>query len=366
MRRAMLVLLLTLMLPLSAAHAFTPESGLWGDRNGTGTALTFDLQDRVLQITAYTYRPDGAATWFISAAPMTYTYDAQGRLTGVRYEGTFNAVTGGSCVGCGAANPVVSPGAGGPVRIDFISEIRARMTWQGRTFDIDRFTLALGDPVDRMVGEWNVTIDFQSRGNQSYPYADYPFFGDIFVIDRVDRSRNPAQFQGCRPESSASGRCSAVARANHDLAGYLDAPTGEHVIVVKDVPARGNSPAVFFAYFTAVGTSQFDGVVEIYQSGQTPGNGPFYPVRGWRSASRSFILNGVGPSSTPETPETQSTDGTPMPRAGLYETLAARGPLPPGLTAEDVRAQYGIDVAALAPAAQQLTLELEATATASD
>ena len=364
MRRAIQILLLALLLPLSAAHAFTPESGLWGDRNNTATALTFDLQDNTLQITAYTYRPDGTATWFISAGPLAYSYNAQGTLVGVRYDGVFNAVTGGTCVGCGPANPVVAPGAGGPVRIDFISEIRARMTWQGRTFDIDRFTIALGDPVDRMVGEWNLTIDFQSRGNQNYPYADYPYFGDIFLIDRVDRTRVPNQFQGCRPERSTAGRCSAVARANHDLAGYFDAPTGEHVIVLKDVPAAGNNPAVFFAYFAAVGTSQFDGVLEIYLSGQTPGDGPFYPVRGFRSASRAFVTTGAGPSAQPGEDPTEAT--LPAWRAGLSETLAARGALPPGLTADEVRERYGIDVARLAPAAMRLTAELEGAAPRAD
>lgn len=364
MRRATRFVFLILMSAAPAAQAFTPESGLWGDRNNTGTALTLDLQDNVLQITAYTYRPDGSATWFISAGPLAYSYDAQGRLVGVRYDGVFNAATGGTCVGCGPANPVVTPGAGGPVRIDFISEIRARMTWQGRTFDIDRFTLVLGDPVDRMVGEWNLTIDFQSRGNQSYPYADYPYFGDVFLIDRVDRTRVPAQFQGCRPERSTAGRCSSTARANHDLAGYFDAPTGEHVIVVKDVPPRGSNPAVFFAYFAAVGTSQFDGVLEIYLSGQTPGNGPFYPVRGFRSASRTFVLTGAGPSSTPDEAATEST--TPTWRAGLFETLTARGALPPGLTAAEVRERYGIDVARLTPAAMRLTAELEGAAPQAD
>lgn len=364
MRRAIQILLLALMLPASAAHAFTPESGLWGDRNNTATALTFDLQDNLLQITAYTYRPDGAATWFVSAGPLAYSYNAQGRLVGVRYDGVFNAVTGGTCVGCGPASPVVAPGAGGPVRIDFISEIRARMTWQGRTFDIDRFTIALGDPVDRMVGEWSLTIDFQARGNQGYPYGDYPYFGDIFLIDRVDRTRVPNQFQGCRPERSTAGRCSPTARANHDLAGYFDAPTGEHVIVVKDVPAAGNSPAVFFAYFAAVGTSQFDGVLEIYLSGQTPGDGPFYPVRGFRSASRTFVATGAGPSSQPGEEATEAT--LPAWRAGLSETLAARGALPPGLTADEVRERYGIDVARLAPAAMRLTAELDGASVRAD
>jgi hypothetical protein len=364
MRHAIRPLLLSLALLAPAVAAFTPESGLWGDRNNTGTALTFDLQDNLLQITAYTYRPDGAATWFVSAGPLTYTYNTQGRLVGVRYDGVFNAATGGSCVGCGPANPVVSPGAGGPVRIDFISEIRARMTWQGRTFDIDRFTLALGDPVDRMVGEWSLTIDFATRGNQSYPYADYPYFGDLLLVDRVDRTRVPAQFQGCRPERSTSGRCSATARANHDLAGFYDAQTGEHVIVVKDVPPRGSNPAVFFAYFAAAGTSQFDGVLEIYLSGQTPGNGPFYPVRGFRSASRTFVTTGVGPSAQPGEAPTDAT--TPAWRAGLSETLAARGVLPPGLTVDDVRERYGIDVARLVPAALRLTAELDGAADGND
>lgn len=358
MRHAIRSLFLSVALVASTAQAFTPESGLWGDRNNTGTALTFDLQDNTLQITAYTYRPDGSATWFLSAGPLAYTYDAQGRLVGVRYDGVFHAVTGGTCVGCGPANPVVANGAGGPVRIDFLSEIRARMSWQGRTFDIDRFTLALGNPTERMLGEWSVVIDFQSRGNQGYPYADYPYFGDVLVVDRLDRNRNPPQFQGCRPERSTSGRCSATALANHDLAGFVDAHTGEHVIVLKDVPARGTSPAVFFAYFVAAGTSQFDGVLEIYRSGEVPGDGPFYPVRGFRSASRTFVLTGAGPSSQPEEEPSEAAMGGGS--AGLSEMLAARGVLPLGLSADEVRERHGIDVARLAPAAALLGAQLAA------
>ena len=44
-----------------------------------------------------------------------------------------------------------------------------------------------------------------------------------------------------------------------------------------------------------LGLNQFDGVAEIYpKNGEH--NNIFYPVRGFRTASRSFIETGVGPS----------------------------------------------------------------------
>jgi hypothetical protein len=56
-----------------------------------------------------------------------------------------------------------------------------------------------------------------------------------------------------------------------------------------------DSENFWLAYYLDLGLNQFDGVAELY-----PKNGGhnniFYPVRGFRSASRSFIETGVGPS----------------------------------------------------------------------
>lgn len=349
-------LCLALLLLPGAALAFTPESGVWGDRNNTRTGMTFDVQDNILIITAYIYRADGSANWFSSAGPLNYVYNANGGLLRVSYQGTFDAVTGGTCIGCGPAQAVSTIGAGGAFRIDFATEIRGQMTWQGRQFPIDRATFALGNPTERMLGEWNLTLDFKDRGNQDYPYADFPFFGDVLVIDRIDRTRVPNQYQGCRPGSSLDGFCSAIARANHDLAGFYDAAAEEHVIVLKDVPAAGGARAVFFAYFLDAGTSQFDGVVELYLAGDTPGDGPFYPVRGFRSASRTYVLTGAGPARAEPGDKAHRAQAV----AGLSQALAKRGALPAGLNAAEVKTRYDIDVSRLAPMAALLTAQISA------
>lgn len=360
MRALKAVVAAALFAMAGSALAFTPESGFWGDRTNSRTGLNFDIQDNILQIAGYLYRADGSANWFTSAGPLTYTYNAQGQLVSVVYNGVFDQVTNGSCLGCpssGAANVVL--GAGGTLRINFTSEIAAQVTYQGRTFALDRFTLALGNETQRMVGEWNVLLDFANRGNGGdYPYGDFPFFGDLWVIDRVDTTRNPQQFQGCRPENSDIGRCTNAARANHDVAGFFDTASGEHVVVVKDVPQQGSSPAVFFAYYADAGTSQFDGVVELYLAGQTPGDGPFYPIRGYRSASRTYVLSGQGPASAAPGGDKRG-GGT---AGSLSKALAARGALPEGLSAAEVEARFGIDVQKHAAAVAAMSAEMVARA----
>ena len=114
--------------------------------------------------------------------------------------------------------------------------------------------------------------------------------------------------------------------------------------MVKDVPGSGGSPAVYFAYFVNVGTYQFDGVLEIYNENQNPGDGPYYPVRGFRSASRAFVSTGAGPSSADA-----KAASTANRARGLSETMLAQsgGELPRGMSAADVEAKYGFNPSAL-------------------
>lgn len=346
-------------LAIAPAHAqkarFTPESGLWWNPAESGRGYTIDIQDNTLQLLMYAYRPDGSAVFYTSAGPMTYRYSGN-RLAEVSYTGTLDSSEQGQCLGCPYRAPVFTPNAAGSVRIDFSSEITATMHFAGRTIPIERSALPLGNRTERMLGEWRVLIDFYARGNGSYPFRSYPYFGDVLVIDRLER-RLPARpdlFLGCRPTQSTDGYCRASARADHDVAGFYDAATGEHVIVVKDVPGTAFSDAVYLAYYVEAGTANFDGVVDIYEEDETPGRGPFYPVSGFRSASRSFVVGGNGPSA--------SDDGAGS-HAGV--SAAARGPdggLPAGLSAEEVRSRYGIDVEAHAPALQQLMRALSVSA----
>ncbi len=327
-----------------AAHAFEPETGLWWNPAESGRGINLEVQDNTLLITTYVYRPDGTATWFTSAGPLNYTYNGAGVLQTVTYNGQLDAAINGQCIGCAYRAPTTLAGAGGPISINFRTEMTANLTWGGVTIPIERFSPVLGDPTARMLGEWQLVLDFSDRGNTAeWPFRDYPFFADVLLIDRIDRAPNPDQFLGCRAPDSES-RCNATALRDHDVAGSYNTTTREHLIVVKDIPGTSTSGAVFFAYFVNAGLNQFDGVMSIYRQGGNPEAGPFYPLRGFRSASRTYAQTGFGPASGDDgKASSQATT------AGLSSRLlAADGSAPTGMSLAEATARSGIDIASLA------------------
>ena len=314
---------------VAPVRAFTPENGFYWNPSEPGTGYNIEIQDNFFALTAYVFASDGRPQW----------YTATGLMTGnARFTGNLDGFTNGQCIGCPFRTPTPQLRAGGPIALEFTSETRANLTLGTRTFVIERFdfylTRSAGDPkTEMMLGEWATLIDLYDRtGTQN---QDYPYTGDLMIFDTVDRASTPDYFEGCRPTNSESGLCSATARDEHDAAGFFNATTGKHVIVIKDTPGTAFTNATFFAYFVTVGTYQFDGVVEIYDEGKTPGNGPFYPVRGFRTASRNFIQNGTGPSA-----EEKAQIEAPR---GLAGSLATRPPSV-GLSLDEVRARYGLSL----------------------
>ena len=326
-------------------RAFTPENGFYWNPAEPGPGYNIEIQDNFLALTVYTFAANGQATWFTSAGLM------QGNS---QYSGNLDAFTGGQCLGCNYTPTVPSLGAGGPVSINFTSETRGTMTLGGRTIPIERFdyflTRTAGDvKSEMMLGEWQLVLDLYNRRNIDASYADFPYYGDIVVFDAVDRNENPDLFTGCRPTSSlANPPCDAASRLAHDAAGFYSATDGEHVIVVKDSTGSGTTANVYLAYYVVTGTNQFDGVFEICEQDQCgAANASLYPVRGFRSASRSFVQTGTGPSN--------DAKARGVPTSGLYaRLLGADGKLPQGMSAAEVKAAHGIDVEALAPQANAL------------
>jgi hypothetical protein len=357
MRRIAAVLL---ALAAAPASAFIPEGGVWWNPAESGRGLTLEVQDNVLIFSGYLYRADGAPTWVTSAGPITYTYNVRGDLQTVVYSGALDTYSGGQCLGCPYRAPAAQPGAAGPVRIDFRTETEANLTWGGQTIPIERFS-TLGDRTARMQGEWQVVLDFSNRGNTSeWPYRNYPFFGDVLLFDRVATIRGLRQFLGCRPESTIK-RCTTEALRDHDAAGSYDATERGYAIIVKDIPGTFSSRPVFFAYFVNAGLDQFDGVMSIYREGGDPEDGPFYPVRGFRSASKTYAQTGFGPAS--------ADDGKALggPPTGLSEKLmSADGLLPPGLTLDEAQARTGLDIRALSAQLPQVLAGMNARAQSAD
>lgn len=329
------VLMLSFLAP--SAYAFTPESGFYWNPTEPGSGIAIEIQDNILFLAGYVYDTQGRATWVTSAGPLGGNS---------QYSGTLDTFRNGQCIGC-TYTPNVFNGSAGPVTINFTTETRATFTWGGRTFTIERFNYALGDKTQLMLGEWQAILDVYSRGGS---YASYPFYGEIMVVDEVNRTFDPDQFLGCRPTDSLSGFCSTSANTNHDLAGSYNVSTGKHVIVVTDIPGTTNKS--FFAYYVTVGTDQFDGMFEICAPGQCgASNAILYPVRGFRSASNHFVQTGSGPSSV---------DKAAAPARSLGERIreANGGTMPKGFTVAEAKAR-GIDVEVLGAEANRLAATLE-------
>lgn len=322
----------------TSAHAFTPESGFYWNPAEPGSGIAIEIQDNILFLAGYVYDTQGRATWVTSA----------GAVTGnAGYSGTLDTFRGGQCIGC-AYTANTPNGSAGPVSITWTSETVATFTWGGRTFPVQRFNYALGDKTQIMLGEWQAILDIYGR---SADYNAYPFYGEVMVVDLIDRTLDPDQFQGCRPVTSLSGFCTSAARAAHDLAGSFNTSTGKHVVVITD--SVNNGVKTFFAYYLTVGTDQFDGVFEICAQGACgASNAALYPVRGFRSASNHFVQTGTGPSSA---------DKAAAPaREGLAERIRAGngGAMPAGLSVDEAKSKFGIDVTVLGADANRLTERL--------
>jgi hypothetical protein len=200
-----------------------------------------------------------------------------------------------------------------------------------------RFVYGLGATEQQlMLGEWTMMFDLATRSGN----AEYPFLGDVTVFNRVERVNNVDQFKGCRPANSRSALCTATDNSKHDAAGFYNPTLDEHVWIIKDIGGTATTRAVYFAYFLDVGTDQFEGVLEIYNENETPGDGPFYPVRGYRSASKTFVLTGTGPAGADKALNNELAERS------IYRALTANGPLPDGLNNAQVKAEFDIDVSA--------------------
>jgi hypothetical protein len=330
----------------TAVQAYTPTSGFWWNSNESGTGIAIEIEDKTLFMAAYVFDAQGRPVWFTSAGNLVPSTIAGATYYNV-FTGNLNGFANGQQIGGPYFLPQYLAGAGGTVRIEFDpnDETRAILTWGGRTLPIEKLDHYIGwgaaRETERMVGEWSVVVDTHARGGD---YAIYPYYGDVLLFDSVDASVNPRLFEGCRPDTSLVGYCSDSANTYHGAAGYHDATRDEHVAVVLDAVKTSSTPGNFYwAYFLKVNVSDFEGVVEWYfdNDNSSPGNGPYYPVRGYRSASRSFVQNnGAGPAAAPDDAK-RGVDAGSLARMIMAQN---GGEMPEGLTADEVRARYGIDV----------------------
>jgi hypothetical protein len=288
---ALVALLFSALLFVAPARAYTPESGVWWNPNEKGTGLLIEIQDNFVGVFAYVFDQAGNPIWYTST----------GFLTGnALYQGQMLRFTGGQCIGCAWQREPNSFQAGS-IRIAFNPNdpTRATLTWGGRTTQIERFHFYLKRPEDqtrmpgvrveltKMMGEWQAVLDYSD-----HPTAPQQYYGEIVILDRLSFDNQGDFVDGCRAADSEIGFCRAADLQSRYAAVEYVASSKSHVMVVD------NSATTFAAYFITVGTNEFEGEVSVYTKGSNPS--VYYPVNGFRTASRSFVQEGVGPSKALE------------------------------------------------------------------
>lgn len=313
------------------ARAYTPESGVWYNPDETGTGLQIEIQDNLLTATVYAYDADGFPMWYTTAGFLDDSATV--------YQGNLEEYFGGPCAGCPFLdNEFV--GNAGTIRLVFdpLDPTRATMTWglaggPQRTVQIQRFHFYLhrgedgGVPLEitKMIGEWNMVID-----NFDDTFVQY--YGDVHVYDlfEFDQQSGSWFFEGCRPETSLDNLCTDAAFDAHPVAGTYRPQDNSYRIVVVDYFDEEANSDVCAVYDVVVGTDRFDGGqdgdlepddggVAYYfcpqpANSQVPydGNFDFYPIEGFRTASRTSVEEGVGPAKAGKARPGGRSSGPPV------------------------------------------------------
>ncbi len=301
----------------SSAFAYTPETGIYWNPEEPGTGLLIEVQDNFVFLFGFLFEPDGSPT-FVTAQGFLEDSALRFASTDDASDGSsLNTFQGGQCLGCDfTGQPQIFAGSEGPVTIEWDpqDETRATVTWGGRTTSIERFQFYLARPTDqepvsitKMLGEWSTTIDF----SQNPQNMGGRFDGDVLVIDQKDAVTAPAgfTFEGCRPADSLVGFCSDAAFDSDELAGTFDEETGRHLMLVNNGSPNASGTDSCLLYDVRVGTNDFAGGLDGDLDGSNDGGVTSYacgaanvmeleayPVRGFRTASRSFVEDGTGPS----------------------------------------------------------------------
>ena len=282
-----LVIAASLFISLQSV-AFTPESGFWWNPDEPGSGYSIEIQDNFLFVALYVYDVDGNPIW----------YTAGEALDGNSlFDGSLHYSFNGTCIDCSFTPAVTLFGERGPITIDFITETTATIRFQGAVKNIERFNFLLGSNTDRMLGEWQTVVDFSSTGSA------FPYIGDVMLFDNTFLLDGEETVEGCRPENTIDGFCTNYAFNNNNVEAYFDHATTQLLITVDDGQLDGVD--YVFDYYIDLGLDQFDGVVEYYPK-NGPHNNVFYPVRGFRTASRSFVETGVGPSKAVTTSDKEA------------------------------------------------------------
>jgi hypothetical protein len=255
--------ILTALVLLAAlpSRAMLPENGWYWHPAESGRGFNLEIQDNVLFLAAFVYRPDGPAVWYTGGGAMTSDRTWSADL----YE-TAN----GQCIGCTYSPPAYTHR--GSVSITFTSERSATISLLGSTLNVVRmdWTNVGAASRDALFGEWSTT-----EGDPAFPV----YFGDriSLYVPRSDSS-------GTYAAGNRTGSSTSVA------VGTFNAGTGLHAILLD------SSTSYYSLFLFTMNTfNRVEGRTWTYLKNSSPtGNGLYFLAHRTKSYTRVRGFNGPG------------------------------------------------------------------------
>lgn len=257
---AALVALVSLVAP-PAVFAMLPDNGWYWNPAESGRGFNIEIQDNALFMSAFVYRPDGTAAWYVGGGPMS----SDRAWTGDLYE-TAN----GQCIGCSYRAPDLI--LAGRASINFTSERTATISLLGGTVSVQRQDWSgSGDASrDALFGEWSTT-----EGDPAFPI----YFGDRITLNS--------------PQTGSSGPFAAGNRTGSSsrlAVGMYSASLREYSILVDS-----STSYYTFYVFTLNALGRIEGQSWTFRKNESPtGSGMFFVGHRTKSYARVRGLNAPG------------------------------------------------------------------------
>ena len=293
-------------LVIQPAQAMLPENGWYWNPNESGRGFNLEIQDNALFLSAFVYKPDGTAAWYVGGGPMgsdrTWIADLYETVSG-------------QCIGCAYRPATLLPS--GTVSITFTNERSAVISLLGGTVSVVRQDWSNSGVASRdaLLGEWSTT-----EGDPSFP---------VYYADRISLYSPQSGTSGPYAGGYRTGNTSRIAVGNYSTS------TGTHAILVD------SSTSYYSFYVFSMNTfNRVQGLQWTYlKGGSLIGGGTYFLAHRTKSYTRVRGFNGPGVSkSAMEAPDRDSLDAARAARsvAKSGEPLAMQG-LTPDLVQEMAR-----------------------------
>lgn len=281
LRTSLAALLVLVAIP--SARAMLPDNGWYWNPAESGRGFNIEIQDNALFMSAFVYRPDGTAAWYVGGGPMS----SDRAWTGDLLE-TLN----GQCVGCGYRAPDLIPA--GRASITFTSERTATISLLGGTVSVERQDWSGYGSASRdaLFGEWSTT-----EGDPAFP---------VYFADRISLYLPRSDSAGTYVGGNVTGS------STHIAVGIYSNSLHAYSILVD------SSTSFYSLYvFTMNTLNRIEGREWTYRKGDAPtGSGTYFLAHRTKSGARVRGGNAPGVAkSYAEAVDRESIDAARAARA---------------------------------------------------